>query len=134
VSFPADLASPPTEQFLAVNARPRGERRVVLDVVGHVDAFTAPLLRACLRTQLSRGGLRELVVDLGGVDFLGAAGVSAIAEAGRRCRERGLRFRLRTHGRRHVLRALQVAGALDGLELEPDVGILLPRAGSATHA
>ena len=131
---PADVVSPQPEQFLSVNARPRGARHVVLDVVGHVDAFTAPLLRACLRTQLSRPGLRELVVDFGGVEFLGAAGVSVIAEAARRCRERGLRFRLRAHGRSSALRQLELAGVLDGLELEADVAALLKRAPSVTHA
>lgn len=131
---PAELGPPRPEQFLAVDASPCGTRRVVLDVRGHVDAFTAPLLRACLRTQLSRPGLRELVVDFGGVDFLGAAGVSVIAEAARRSRERGLRFRLRAHGRRSVLRALQLAGTLDGLEVERDVAVSRPLAGSVTRA
>jgi anti-sigma B factor antagonist len=134
VLCPADLGSPRPAQFLAVNARPRGGQHVVLDVVGHVDAFSAPLLRACLRTQLSRAGLRELVVDLGGVVFLGAAGVSAIVEAARRCRERGLPFRVRAHGRRHVLRPLEAAGVLEGLSVEADVAALLPLARSVTRA
>jgi len=107
---------------------------VVLDVVGHVDAFTAPLLRACLRTQLSRAGLRELVVDLGGVDFIGAAGVAALVEASRRARGRPLRFRLRAHGRRGVLRPLQLAGVLDGLDGEPDVAPRLSVAAASAHA
>ena len=130
----ADVVSPRPEQFLSVNARPRGSRQVILDVEGHVDAFTVPLLRACLRTQLSRPGLRELVIDFGGVDFLGAAGVSAIAEAARRCRERGLRFRLRAHGRTSVLRPLELAGVLDGLEPGADVAALLTHARSVTRA
>jgi len=108
------LASPRPQELLSVDARPRGAGCVVLEVVGHVDTFTAPLLRACLRTQLSRPGLRELTLDVGGVEFLGAAGVSAVAEARRRCRERGLRFRLRSHGRRQVLRPLELAGVVDG--------------------
>jgi anti-sigma B factor antagonist len=134
VRSPADLGSPHRERFLTVNPRPRGESHVVLDVVGYVDAFTAPLLRACLRTQLSRSGLRELVVDVGGVQFLDAAGVSAIVEAARRCRERGRRFRLRAHGQKHVLRRLEVAGVLDGLHVEPDIAALPPLASSVTHA
>jgi anti-anti-sigma factor len=134
VLSPADLGPPQSEQFLTIDARPRGERHVVLDVVGHVDAFTTPLLRACLRTQLSRAGLRELVVDLGGVEFMGAAGVSAIVEAARRARERRLRFRLRAHGRRGALRPLQLAGVLDGLEVEADVAARLTVAGALTHA
>jgi anti-sigma B factor antagonist len=134
VRSPADLGASHPEQFLAVEARPRGPHQVVLEVVGHVDASTAPLLRACLRTQLSRPGLRELVLDLGGVEFLGAAGVSAVVEAARRCRERGLRFRLRTHGRRHLLGPLEVAGVLDGLDVGPGVAARLPLASSVTRA
>jgi anti-sigma B factor antagonist len=134
VLSPADVVSPHPEPFLEVDARPLGAGRVVLDVVGHVDAFTAPLLRACLGTQLTRPGLRELVVDVGRVDFLGAAGVSAIAQAARRCRERGLRLRLRAHGRVSVLRPLELAGVLDGLELEADVVAALPLAGPVAHA
>jgi len=134
VPFPAETGPARPEQFLAVDARPRGTRGVVLDVRGHVDAFTAPLLRACLRTQLSRPGVREIVLDFGGVDFLGAAGVSVIAEAARRSRERGLRIRLRTHGRANLLRPLAVAGALDGLDVEPGVALRPPMAGSMSHA
>jgi anti-sigma B factor antagonist len=134
VLSPAVLGSPRPDQFLSVDARPERGPRVVLEVVGHVDGFTAPLLRACLRTQLSRPGMREIVVDLGGVDFLGAAGVSVIAEAARRSRERGLLFRLRAHGRRSVLRPLRLAGMLDRLDVEPDVAVLPPLAGSMTHA
>jgi len=131
---PADLGPPQPEQFLAIDARPGGDRRVVLDVVGHVDAFTAPLLRACLRTQLSRAGLRELVVDLGGVEFMGAAGISVIVDASRRARERGLRFWLHAHGRRGVLLPLQLAGALDGPDVEPHVALRPPVAGALAHA
>jgi anti-sigma B factor antagonist len=134
VLFPADPGPPRPEQFLAVNPRPGDGHHVVLDVVGEVDAFTAPLLRACLRTQLSRPGLRELVLDVGGVEFLGAAGVSLIFEVARRCRRRGLRFRLLTRGRSDVLLPLRMAGVLDGLEVGPEVAAPLPLAGSASRA
>lgn len=103
------------ERFLAVNARPGNGRRVVLDVVGDVDAFTAPLLQACVRTQLSRPGLRELVLDMGGVEFLGVAGVSVVVEAGRRSRKSGIRFRLRSDGRPQVVQTLELTGVIDDL-------------------
>ena len=131
---PADRGSPHPEQFLTIDARPRSKSHVVLDVVGRVDACTAPLLRACLRTQLSRAGLRELVVDLGGVEFLGEAGVSAIVEAARRGRERGLRFRLHAHDRVGVLRSLMAAGLFDDLDAKPDVATLLPLTRVVAHA
>jgi len=130
----ADPGLPQPEQFLTINPRPRGDRRVDLEVVGHVDAFTTPLLRACLRTQLSRPVLRELVVDLGGVQFMGAAGVSALVEASQRARARRLRFRVRAHGRRGVLRPLQVAGVLEELDVETVAAPRLPVAAELTHA
>lgn len=134
----ADPGRPQPERFLAVDARRRGERQVVLEVVGHVDSFTVPLLRACLGTQLSRPGGRELVVDLGGVEVLGAAGISVLAEASRHARERGLRFRLDTHGRWSVLMPLRLAGLIEGCDvradLEADVARRLPLRGALAHA
>jgi anti-anti-sigma factor len=101
------------ERFLAVNARRGDRRRVILDVVGEVDAFTAPLMQACVRSQLSRSGLRELILDMGGVEFLGVAGISVVGEAWRRSRERGVRFRLRSHGRPQVVQPLELSGVID---------------------
>jgi hypothetical protein len=63
VRFPADPGSPRPEQFLAVNPRPGDGHHVVLDVVGHVDAFTAPLLRACLRRTGLRWSIRRVSCD-----------------------------------------------------------------------
>lgn len=103
------------EKFLAVNARHGDGRRVVLDVIGEVDGFTAPLLQACVRTQLSRPRLRELILDMGGVEVLGVAGVSVVVEAGRRSRERGVRLRLRAHDRPQVVQPLEPTGVLDEL-------------------
>lgn len=127
---PSGLVPVRPERFLSVTPRARDPRHVVLDVSGDVDAFTAPLLRACLRTQLSRPGVRGMVLDLGQVGFLGAAGVSVLVEAARRCRERGLSFRLRAPGRSRLLLALEPAGLLDGL----DVGAVPPGARSVAHA
>lgn len=130
----ADPGLPQPEQFLAVDARRRGERQVVLEVRGHVDSFTVPLLRACLHTQLSRPGAGELIVDLGGVDFLGVAGISVLAEAARHARERRVRFRLRAHGRWSVLRPLQLAGLLDGRDIAADVARRPPLRRALAHA
>jgi anti-anti-sigma factor len=90
--------------MLSVTALP-GTRpgRVVVEVVGEVDAATAPLLDACLRSQATRPGTRDLVVDLRGASLLGGAGARAVARAGRLCRRRGARLRVRpTPGRTAV--------------------------------
>jgi anti-sigma B factor antagonist len=109
-----DVARPATRrpQELLTVAVPRigAHGRVTVEVVGEVDHFTAPLLSACLDTHVARGGLRELVVDMDGVTFLGAAGLAILARADLRCRERGARFRVRPQGRAAVRRPLELAG------------------------
>jgi anti-anti-sigma factor len=90
-----------------------------VEVVGEVDAYTAPVLDACLRSQTRRAGLRELVVHLGGVTFLGAAGVRVLVQADRRCRTRRIRLALRTGGHRAVLRPLELTGAAELVAVDP---------------
>jgi anti-anti-sigma factor len=92
-------ACPPAaaqDRVLSVTALP-GSRpgRVVVEVVGGVDAATAPLLDACLHSQATRPGTRDLVVDLRRASFLGGAGGRAVARAGRLCRRRGARLSVR---------------------------------------
>jgi anti-sigma B factor antagonist len=109
-----DVARPATrrpQQLLTV-AVPRigAHGRVTVEVVGEVDHFTAPLLSACLDTHATRGGLRELVVDMEAVTFLGAAGLAVLARADRLCRERGARLRVRDHDCAVVRRPLELVG------------------------
>jgi anti-anti-sigma factor len=119
LAAPVAKAAADSGRLLSVTAVP-GERpgRVVVDVIGEVDAYTAPLLQLCLHSQTTRRGLRQLVVDLKQVTFLGAAGVTVLAEADRRCRMRGARLVLRS-GRR-VLSLLQHTGLTDLVSLDPD--------------
>ncbi|MGY1805782.1 anti-sigma factor antagonist [Blastococcus sp. SYSU D00669] len=93
--------------------------RAAVEVVGEVDAYTAPLLEACLRSRAGAPGLRELVVHLDRVTFLGAAGVHVLARADRRCRVRGARLVLRTGGRRAVVRPLRLTGLADLVPVDP---------------
>jgi anti-anti-sigma factor len=103
VAHPAPLLSVST----ATDPRPD---RVVVEVVGEVDSGTAPVLAVCLQSQPGRPGIRELVVDLAGVTFLGTAGIDVLVQADRRCRGRGVRLVVRTGGRRAVLCPLQLTG------------------------
>lgn len=96
--------------------------RVVVEVVGEVDDYTAPALDACLTSQSGLSGVRELVVYLGQVRFLGAAGISALVRADRRCRRRGARLVIRTGGRRSVLRPLQLARLDRRVAVDPTDG------------
>ncbi|MGY1840917.1 MULTISPECIES: STAS domain-containing protein [unclassified Modestobacter] len=108
------------DQLLSVTAVPDARPgRVVVEVVGEVDASTAPVLDACLASQAGRPGVAELVVDLGQVTFLGAAGVAALARAHRGCRARGARMVIRTGGRRCVLRLLELTGLAARVDVAP---------------
>jgi anti-sigma B factor antagonist len=102
---------PDPGQLLSVRSLPGARTgHVVVEVTGEVDAYTAPLLDVCLRSHAGRRGVREVVVDLRGVTFLGAAGVTALAAAQRRCRMLGARLVIRAGGRSDVERSLQSAG------------------------
>lgn len=108
MSAPSGARAVPDDQVLSVTAV-RGDRPgcVLVDVTGEVDNATAPLLRLCLDSQTAQRDLRELVVDLAEVTVLGAAGVTALSRAHRRCRRHGARLVLRCAGRRSVLDPLQ---------------------------
>ncbi len=110
---------PDPGQLLSVTTLP-GARpdRVVVEVVGEVDSYTVPLLELCLLSQATHRGLRELIVDLGRVTFLGAAAVSVLARAQQLCRMRGARLMVRTAGRRSVLPALQLTGLADLMDVD----------------
>ncbi|MGY1763679.1 STAS domain-containing protein [Geodermatophilus sp. SYSU D00779] len=117
---PASPAAPDTGQLLSVTVVPGGRPgRVVVEVIGEVDAYTAPALDVCLHSQARQRGVRVLVVDLSRVTFIGAAGVTVLAQADRRCRMRGARLVVRTGGRRRVLRPLQLTGFADLVAIDP---------------
>jgi anti-sigma B factor antagonist len=83
---------------------------------GEVDSNSAPQLQAELDALLD-AGVRELVVDLGGVTFLDSAGLCALAASHRRATNAGVRLRvLASH--RAVIRPLQITGLYDLLQVE----------------
>ena len=54
---------------------------VVVRVSGEVDSRTAPQLSAAIHRQLDAGTCRRVVVDLRGVEFIGAQGVMVLENA-----------------------------------------------------
>ncbi|MBM7808243.1 anti-anti-sigma factor [Geodermatophilus bullaregiensis] len=117
---PGRPAAPDRTALLSVTALPATRPgRVVVEVAGEVDAYTAPLLDACLSTQTRRRGVSELTVDMERVTFLGAAGVSVLARVQRRCRVRGARLVVVRGGRRSVQRPIRLCGLTDVLPAEP---------------
>jgi anti-sigma B factor antagonist len=65
----------------------------VLEVGGEVDVYTAPRLRERL-VELVDGGARDVVVDLGRVDFLDSTGLGVLVGALKRLRAAGGTFGL----------------------------------------
>ncbi|MGY1815291.1 STAS domain-containing protein [Blastococcus sp. SYSU D00820] len=125
---PTARTTPEARRLLTVTTRrSRRPGRVVVDVAGEVDSWTIPALEICLQSQTGRPQVREVVVDLGQMTFLGAAGVGVLARAHRRARARGARFAVRTGGRRQVLRPLQLTGLADVVPVDP-ADVLRPRA------
>jgi anti-anti-sigma factor len=117
-------------RLLSVTALPPVRpSHVVVEVVGEVDAYTAPLLDACLTTQTRRHGVATLTVDMRRVTFLGAAGVSVLARAQHRCRMRGARLAVVPDGRGRVVRPIRLCGLDDVLRPGPaDAGAAVSRA------
>ena len=117
---PALPTDPGPRELLSVATVP-GPRpgSVVVEVTGEVDAYTAPALEVCLQSQARQRGLRLLVVDLSGVTFLGATGVTVLARAHRQCLARGAELVVRTGGRRRVLRLLQLTGLAGLVPTDP---------------
>ena len=68
------ITSDPGQLLSVSTVTARRPGRVVVQVVGEVDSYTAPALDVCLLSQARQPGIRELVVDQIRVTFLGAAG------------------------------------------------------------
>jgi anti-anti-sigma factor len=96
--------------------RPRPDTAVVF-VRGDVDMLTAPRLTELLVARL-RGTLRTLVVDLSEVDFLGAAGLTALLYADLLARHSGITMRVVTGGNHAAMRPLTVTGIDGRLEVD----------------
>lgn len=106
------------DDLLTISVTVTAERAVQVSVVGDVDTVTAPRLAAVLADVVGRGvapeggvasGGGEVTVDLGGVAFLGTAGVHALARGARAAVAAGGRLRAVAVGPA-VRRPLQVSG------------------------
>ncbi|MEV0727493.1 SigB/SigF/SigG family RNA polymerase sigma factor [Polymorphospora sp. NPDC051019] len=107
---------PTDARDLSVRIRLTGAVAVVA-VAGEVDRDNAGLLRDRLLEAVRRG-VPEVAVDLGGVPFIDAAGISAILVGFEAGRGAGVRLRI-TAPRPQVLRTLQAAGLQPLLESSP---------------
>lgn len=92
---------------------------VVVTVAGDVDLNTADQLETGLNTAcLANLPPRELLVDLSGVAFLGAVGLTSLVIADHRCQELGVAFRI-VANHRAVLRPLEITGLSEIMRVVP---------------
>jgi anti-anti-sigma factor len=107
------------QSTLAVDVRPDGHR-VEVRLEGELDITSSPLLQAVVDQVVSSRRVprcTHLVVDMSGVGFADASGISPLLLARAVLGHRGGRVEVR-HARRGVMRLLRLLGLDDLLPLE----------------
>ena len=105
------------DQIMLSTRRP-APSQIVIEVGGEVDMLTAPRLRAEVLDRITEGG--TLVLDLGGVGFLGSAGLAVLVEAAQRSQRERAAFRI-VAVERAVLRPLVATGLGEVFSVHPSV-------------
>lgn len=108
-------------ELLSVTARNEGQC-VVLAVHGEADPTTCPLLRDQLVAHVRSA--RHLIVDLGGVSFFGAAGLTVLVVAREAALLAGCRLCVVAHTRQ-VRLPLMITGLDDVFDLHLDLASAL---------
>ena len=103
---------------LTLNTRIEGER-TVLAVSGEVDVYTAPALRDRIADLLD-GGQQQLIIDLGGVEFLDSTGLGVLVAGLNRAREVGGSLSLVCPQER-VLKLFRITGLDEVFTVHPTV-------------
>lgn len=115
----------PGTEFLNVTARPVPPGAVVLAVRGEVDLLTCPLLRDRLLAHL-HGTAPQVIIDLTGVDFIGAAGLTVLVIVSETAAAAGIKVCLVAHTR-PVLLPLTITGLEGVFDIYPDLAHALLR-------
>jgi anti-sigma B factor antagonist len=95
-----------------------GDGTAVVAVDGEVDAATAQMLEAAIAEAVEAAGTL-LVVDVGAVQFMDAAGLRVLVRSLDDVTRRGRQLRLERPSR-PVLRLLSAAAMLDRFEITPE--------------
>jgi anti-sigma B factor antagonist len=112
----------------SLQASPHGDRHVVA-LQGKLDVASAQGLERTL-ADLCGAGAREIVVDLGGVEFMDSSGLNAILRSRMLCEEHGCDFSL-TPARRAVRSVFEIARVLEKLPFHRSGSKRTPRDDSA---
>jgi anti-anti-sigma factor len=94
-----------------------GPDRVRVAVVGEIDLCTSPMLWQTFEKILSDGGPTRVDLDLSGLTFLDASGISAILRARHRAEGAGGRLVL-LRPRSFIRRVLDLTGVSDLCEID----------------
>lgn len=93
---------------LSIQERAAGEGRMVVEVTGEIDVYTAPKLREALLNLVESGNYR-LIVDMEGVEFLDSTGLGVLVGGLKRVRAHdGAIDIVCTQGR--ILRIFKITG------------------------
>lgn len=101
-----------------IEAERRSDDIVHARVSGEVDLLSAPDLRKWIHEEL--GEATRLVLDLDGVDFLGSAGLSVLAELSEQAAGSRLDWAI-VAGTRVVLRPLEATGLAEQMPVHADL-------------
>jgi anti-sigma B factor antagonist len=96
-----------------------GRDCAVLQITGEVDVYTAPRLREHV-IQLVDGGVRHIIADLRGVDFLDSTGLGALVGSLKRLRTHDGSLKLAARAD-PTLRIFQITGLTRAFALYPSV-------------
>ena len=97
-----------------------GSTAVVVSVVGEIDQLPASLWQDVLSRVVSREP-RRLIIDLSGILFLSAAGLSVLINVRNAAAQQGIVLQLKAPHRRVVARALEITGLDRLFEIVPPV-------------
>ena len=113
---------------LTLNTRSEADR-TVLEVAGEVDVYTGTTLRDRISGLLD-SGVRDLIVDLGRVDFIDSTGLGVLVGALNRARELGGSLQL-VCAQERVLKLLRITGLDQVFTVQPSVDRALAAEGAA---
>jgi anti-anti-sigma factor len=113
--------------LLAITTHPAPPAAIVAMVRGEVDLYTSAQLADCL-LPLVRDTVRHVIVDLTGVGFFGAAGLTVLVETRKAAAVAGTTLCL-VASTRPVLLPLTITGLDRLFDISPDLTDALVRAG-----
>lgn len=92
----------------------------VIRVTGELDLLTTPLLKTRLLESIATGP-GHLVVDLGGITFIGAAGLSCLVTAQQTATRQGVQLHLTGTDHRAVARPMEITRLRPSFNIHPTV-------------